>query len=41
MGSHSVREPDLRRTRWPHQAIFAVAYVILLVYLFTIFRYFF
>jgi hypothetical protein len=40
-GSHSTEEHDLRRTRWPHQTIFAVAYVTMLIYLFTIFRYFF
>lgn len=40
-GSHSTGNQDLRRTRWPHQTIFAVAYVTQLIYLFTIFRYFF
>jgi hypothetical protein len=41
VGSHSADEHDIRRTRWPHQTIFAVAHVTLLIYLFTIFRYFF
>ncbi|WP_115788956.1 hypothetical protein [Arthrobacter silvisoli] len=40
-GSHSVNEQDLRRTRWPHQALFAIAYITLLVYIFTIYRFFF
>lgn len=40
-GIHSANHNDLRRTRWPHQAIFAIAHLVLLFYIFTIFRYFF
>ena len=40
-GSHSVNEQDLRRTRWPYQTLFAVGYMILLVYVFTVYRFFF
>ncbi|WP_120521921.1 hypothetical protein [Arthrobacter celericrescens] len=39
-GSHSVNERDLRRTRWPYQTLFAVGYVVLLIYIFTIYGYF-
>jgi hypothetical protein len=35
-GRHSVNEVSLRRTRWPYQTLFALGYIILLAYLFSI-----
>lgn len=40
-GQHSVEEHDLRRTRWPYQAAFALGYLFLLAYVFTIFAKYF
>jgi len=40
-GSHSVKEQDLRRTRWPYQTLFALGYMTLLVYVFTVWRFYF
>ena len=40
-GQHSVEENDLRRTRWPYQAAFALGYLFLLAYVFTIFAKYF
>lgn len=40
-GKHSVDKDHLRRTRWPYQTAFALGYVLLLVYVATIFGMYF
>lgn len=40
-GKRSVKAPQLRRTRWPYQTIFALGYVLLAAYTFTVWRFYF
>jgi hypothetical protein len=40
-GKRSVEAPSLRRTRWPYQTLFALGYMMLGAYTFSVFQFYF